>query len=48
MGSEHSRATALSSFLVGTSAQTLLRSAIYIAVWYAYLTRSERIRVTYS
>ena len=48
MGSEHSRATAFSNFLVGQSAQTLLRSAIYIAVWYAYLTRSERVRVTYS
>lgn len=48
MGPEHSRTTALSNFVVGKTALTLFRSAIYIAVWYAYLSRSERIRVTYS
>jgi len=48
MGPAQSRAVSLSNFLAGKTALTLLRSAIYIAVWYAYLSRSERIRVTYS
>jgi hypothetical protein len=48
MGSEHSRAAALSNFFAGKSALALVRSAIYIAIWYAYLSRSERIRATYS
>ena len=48
MGPENSRAVAFFSFLGGKTALTLLRSAIYIVVWYAYLSRSERVRVTYS
>lgn len=48
MGSQQSRTMALSNFLEGKTALTLLRSAIYTAVWYAYFSRSERIRVTYS
>ena len=48
MGPQDSRAVTLANFLGGQSALTLFRSAIYIAVWYAYFSRSERVRVTYS
>jgi len=47
MLSERARAIALPNFLVGKTSQTLLRSVIYAGVWYAYLSRSERVRVTY-
>jgi hypothetical protein len=48
MGHEHSSAIAFSNFLGGKSALKLSRAVIYIAVWYAYFSRSERVRVTYS
>jgi len=47
MLSERARAIALPNFLVGKTSQTLLRSVIYAGVWYAYLSRSERVRVIY-
>jgi len=44
---EHDRAIALPNFLVGKSALTVVRTVIYVAIWYTYLLRSERVRVTY-
>ncbi len=48
MLSDRARAIALPNFLVGKTSQTLLRSVIYAGVWYVYLLRSERVRVTYA
>jgi uncharacterized protein DUF2569 len=45
--SEEARTIALSSSLART-VPVILRAAIYSAVWYAYLSRSERIQVTYA
>ena len=45
--SEEGRTIALSSSLDRT-VRAIVRAAIYSAVWYAYLSRSERIQVTYS
>jgi hypothetical protein len=47
MASQDARAGALSNFLVGSAAKNLLRTAFYVALWYAYLSRSERVRVTF-
>ncbi|HEY6268004.1 MAG TPA: DUF2569 family protein [Candidatus Acidoferrum sp.] len=45
--SEEARTIALSSSLAKT-VRAIVRAAIYSAVWYAYLSRSERIQVTYA
>lgn len=41
------RASALSKFLSGQTAMALIETAIYAAVWYSYLLKSERVRVTF-
>ncbi len=46
--SEEARGTVLSNFLAGKTARIIVRGAIYSAVWYAYLSHSERVRVTYA
>jgi hypothetical protein len=43
----HSDSTALAQLLAGNSSLVVLRSAIWVGVWYSYLTHSERVRVTY-
>jgi hypothetical protein len=45
--SEEARTITLSSSLA-RMVRTIVRAAIYSAVWYAYLSRSERIHVTYA
>jgi hypothetical protein len=45
--SEQARTIAVSNFL-GRTVRVVLRAAIYSAVWYAYLSRSERVQVTYA
>jgi hypothetical protein len=48
MTPEAIRASALSRALYDKTAMALLQTAIYAAVWYAYLFKSERVRATYS
>ena len=46
--SEEARAIVLSNFLAGKTARIIVHGAIYSAVWYGYLSHSERVRVTYA
>jgi|ERR1700722_5716883 len=48
MTPEAIRASALSRVLYGQTAMALLQTAIYAAIWYTYLFKSERVRATYS
>jgi hypothetical protein len=48
MGPESSLAPRLSGFLLGENSKALLQIAGYAAIWYTYLLKSERIRMTYS
>jgi hypothetical protein len=41
------RTPRLLALLHGVNATALLQTSIYVAVWYAYLLRSERVRVTF-
>jgi hypothetical protein len=47
MSREGFRATALANFLWGKAALSVVRIAIYVAVWYSYLLKSERVRATF-
>src|ERR1700722_10997445 len=47
MTPEAIRSSALSRVLYGPTATALLQTAFYAAIWYAYLLKSERVRVTF-
>jgi hypothetical protein len=47
MTPEAVRTLALPEVLYGQAAKALLQTAVYAAVWYAYLLKSERVRVTF-
>ena len=42
------RGSALSNFLSGQTAKTLLQVCVYSGVWFSYLLKSERVRATFS
>lgn len=42
------RVSALLSFLSGQPAKALLQTCVYAGVWYSYLLKSNRIRLTFS
>jgi hypothetical protein len=48
MTAERSRSLALSHYLQGAVPETLVRTAIYVGIWYFYLVKSERVRATYA
>jgi hypothetical protein len=47
MTPERSRTLALSRYVQGSAAENLVRTAIYVGIWYSYLVKSERVRITY-
>jgi hypothetical protein len=40
--------SALSKFLIGQTAKALLQTCGYAGIWYSYLLKSDRVRVTFS
>jgi hypothetical protein len=48
MEPESSWASGFSGFLTGENSKALLQVAGYAAIWYTYLLKSERIRMTFS
>ncbi|HEY4950130.1 MAG TPA: DUF2569 family protein [Candidatus Acidoferrales bacterium] len=48
MTPDRSRTLALSHYLAGNAAENLVRTAIYVGIWYSYLMKSERVRATYA
>ena len=47
MTPEGTHSLAVVSFLSGQNTRTLLNAVVYSALWYAYLYKSERVRVTF-
>jgi hypothetical protein len=45
---EATSVSALSKFLTGQAAKAILQACIYAGVWYSYLLKSDRVRVTFS
>jgi hypothetical protein len=47
MTTEGHRLDAISNFFSGHALPTVLRTTLYVAVWYSYLAKSQRVRATY-
>jgi hypothetical protein len=47
MTTEGHRLDAISNFFSGHALPTVLRTTLYVALWYSYLAKSQRVRATY-